>query len=101
MKDYELTVDVGITNSAKMQSYRLYVDNDLITERTFVWDHTKEFVREKVYIRLEPGDHSVRVEPAVSNFFGFFCKLVKLNDQILYKEDLVEACRAINVFHVE
>lgn len=41
--------------------YRVYVDDELFTERTWVWDEDF-YLREEIQIQAEPGDYSIRYE---------------------------------------
>lgn len=41
--------------------YRIYVDNDLLAEREYYWDNTKEYVRERCEMRLPVGSHIVEI----------------------------------------
>jgi hypothetical protein len=43
--------------------YRLYVDDDLLTERTYIWRNSDQYIREKIVVYLEPGLHKVKIEP--------------------------------------
>ena len=43
-------------------SYRIYVDDDLITERTFTWNPTTDYVEEHVAVEARLGSHTLRVE---------------------------------------
>ena len=46
--------------------YRLYVNSDLITERTWIYDNSIKSIHENVWIRLPEGPtHSVRLEPVM------------------------------------
>jgi hypothetical protein len=45
--------------------YRLYLDQDLITERTWAWDSNTR-IREVMAGILLPGTHMIRVETANS-----------------------------------
>lgn len=42
--------------------YRIYVDNDLITERTFIWPGYKNYIRENIICILEPGEHTLTLD---------------------------------------
>ena len=43
--------------------YRVYIDDTLMTERTFAWNPWKNCVRENMVIEVEEGtQHTVRVE---------------------------------------
>jgi len=45
--------------------YRIYIDNDLITERTWIWDNTT-YLREDLWANLSfLGPHSIRLEPVI------------------------------------
>jgi hypothetical protein len=45
--------------------YRIYIDNDLITERTWLWDNTT-YLREDLWANLTPKDlHFIRLEPVI------------------------------------
>lgn len=63
MKEVHLTVRVTI-GSDRPRIYRLYVDDDLITERTYIWGRTSS-VDENVIVALESGKHEVRVETVI------------------------------------
>jgi hypothetical protein len=62
MSEYTLTVDVYAHWGDVSPRYRVYVDNDLLTERDFVWPGHEVYVRENIIVNLEPGAHSLRVE---------------------------------------
>lgn len=57
-----LTADVHCHWNDVTPSYRVYVDNDLLTERTFGWPGYQVFVRENMICELEKGLHTIRVE---------------------------------------
>ena len=40
--------------------YRLYVNDELFTERTYIW--TNKYLEEVVSIEAPPGDYSIRYE---------------------------------------
>jgi hypothetical protein len=45
--------------------YRIYIDNDLITERTWIWNNTT-YVKEHLWANLSfLGAHSIRLEPVI------------------------------------
>lgn len=42
--------------------YRLYVNNDLITERTWIWD-MQTYIEEDIRIEVPPGiNHTIRLD---------------------------------------
>jgi hypothetical protein len=61
MKTVELTADVY--SNTEGIAYRLYVDNTLMTERTFKWEPRKKCVEEHMILQVTPGStHTVRIE---------------------------------------
>jgi hypothetical protein len=47
--------------------YRLYIDSDLLTERTWIWDNNT-FIKEDIWINTEPNiEHIIKIEPIVKN----------------------------------
>jgi hypothetical protein len=49
--------------------YRLYIDNDLIVERDFIWSN-ETFVKEKVDVTVPKGTHQIRIDPIVTTPAG-------------------------------
>jgi hypothetical protein len=41
--------------------YRVYVNNELFTERTWIWQDDL-YLREEIQIEAEPGDYNIRYE---------------------------------------
>jgi hypothetical protein len=48
------------------ENYRVYVNNTLMTERTFIWSEDKNYIDENIVINAPPGEYSVYVTPASS-----------------------------------
>lgn len=67
----KIVADVVCTNpEAENTNYRLYIDDDLYTERTFRWDSKITYIEENSFSDLEPGGHSIRlVSCQVNNGF--------------------------------
>lgn len=42
--------------------YRVYVNDELFTERQFKWYGGKQYVREMLQIKAEPGEYQIRFE---------------------------------------
>lgn len=64
MKELEFSIDLFYIRpelEPKNFTYRLYLDDHLITERTWIWDD-KVFIREHIPVCLHPGKHTYRVE---------------------------------------
>ena len=63
INEHKITVDIYAKNSTEqLLRYRVYVDNDLLTERDFKWAGHKIYVKENILVNLEPGTHNIRVE---------------------------------------
>ena len=64
-----VTVDVHCIEKVEdSASYRLFVDQELVAERRFVWDHNSKYIREQMTLNLEPGEHPVRIEEIAGKF---------------------------------
>ena len=72
--------DVYCTRAEGHPSYRVYVDNDLLTERTWAWNTYDTFIRENIEVDVEPGDHKVHLIDC-SNKNVFVIKDVVVNGQ--------------------
>ena len=57
VKPTYIQVDVYSSWHKEPPAYRIYIDNELMTERTFL-DQSYEFYREGIFVNLEPGTHS-------------------------------------------
>ena len=77
MAIYTLTADIHCSlpkwvfddNNKKFQDtkYRIYINHELMTERSWIWGNNK-FVREELIIEVEPGSIcNLRLEPVVFN----------------------------------
>jgi hypothetical protein len=62
MKECTITVDVYANSGDYTPRYRIYVDNDLLTERDFIWSGHKVYIRENILVHLTSGAHVLRVE---------------------------------------
>jgi hypothetical protein len=67
---HQITVDVKCSWSDRPPVYRLYVDNELMTERTFAWPGYQVFIKENLICDLEAGKHFIKLENCSST--GFF-----------------------------
>lgn len=48
--------------------YRLYLDNDLLTERSWVWQHETTFILEDVWANLTKNSyHTLEIKPVLKN----------------------------------
>jgi len=62
MQDLRIEVDVYCEWQTEPEAYRLYIDNDLYTERTYIWRNPHNWVREILVAELEPGEHTIKIE---------------------------------------
>ena len=59
----ELQFDVHCyANGPEAPVYRIYVSDDLITERSFVWNGDTHYIEEHVILHAPIGQHQLRVE---------------------------------------
>ena len=66
MSEHKVTVDVYGNWYGTPPRYRVYVDNDLLTERDFIWPGTDVYIREHILVNLAPGKHTLRIEKATA-----------------------------------
>jgi len=57
-----ITADVRCTWSEDSPVYRLYVNNDMMTERTFGWPGYQVYIKEHLICDLPHGRHEIRIE---------------------------------------
>jgi len=76
-----MTFDVKATwHDEPPPVYRIYVDNDLITERTFIWAGHETYIKENLVCNLKPGTHILRVENA-SNHGEFKLNRLRIDNK--------------------
>lgn len=73
-----LTVDVYCNRSEGEPCYRVYVDDEMLTERSWVWPSYEVFIKEHIEVNLEPGAHRLEVRE-LSNDSVFFTKDMTVN----------------------
>ena len=75
-----VTADVYVTRGDGAPTYRIYIDNDLLTERTWAWPAYEVFIREKIEVDVEPGEH--RLELVDCKDTGvFYLKNITINGE--------------------
>ncbi len=62
-------------------SYRVFVDGDLLTERSFVWNSMENYIQELVIVKLSPGRHSLKVQPLVDPYNRIVVERLTINGQ--------------------
>ena len=70
--------------------YRLYVDNDMITERSWIWN-TKILLDENIWVKLDlDTEHSIKIVPVldpINSFVKFTLKNLRINNNLYYNEN--------------
>jgi hypothetical protein len=61
--------------------YRVYVDDELLTERNFIWETTRHYIREHIEVFLDPGWHEVRIENCSNGAAEFITNNIIVNGQ--------------------
>ena len=90
MREIKITADIYCNRNFKplefatdaQKSYRVYVDDDLLTERTYIWDNNEVFIQEIVSVGLEPGPHEFRIVPAFPYYDVFNFKNFTINGTV-------------------
>lgn len=57
-----ITVDVYCTRSEGAPTYRVFVDGDLLTERSWVWPAYDVYIQEQIEVNVESGAHILEVK---------------------------------------
>lgn len=89
MVEAKITVGVFCNWTAEPQAYRVYFDSDLLTERTYVWHNSDQYIQENIIVLAEPGQHSLRVEPVDPSFTGFYTRQITVNGQLVPENQIV------------
>ena len=71
--------------------YRIYLEDELLTERTWRWDD-KTYLEEMLQIKAEPGLYKVSLEKAMPTKTRFTVKnmRVELGDAKIKDDDMLE-----------
>jgi hypothetical protein len=73
-----LTVDVYCTRGEGSPTYRVYVDDELLTERTWGWPAYEMYVKEIISVNVAPGAHRLEVRECNCDAV-FYVKNVTVN----------------------
>jgi hypothetical protein len=63
----KLEIDVYSHWSDNPPVYRIYVDDEMLIERTFGWPSYQNYIREHLYCELATGVHTLRLENLDTN----------------------------------
>ena len=61
--------------------YRLYIDNELVAERSYIWDNSVFAVEERIPLNIEPGPHHLYVRNLSPELGEFIVEDFKINDK--------------------
>jgi hypothetical protein len=78
--EVKISADIYCDYADAAPAYRIYVDRDLITERTFRFPPAEIYLQETVICNLDPGTHAVRLEALDANG-TFSVRNVQVNNQ--------------------
>jgi len=56
-----ITVDVYCVGPEFDPAYRIFVDDDLLTERSWIWPSYEVFIREHIEVEVDPGTHKIQL----------------------------------------
>lgn len=78
-KQVHISFDIGCRPGHEFASpiYRVYIDSDLITERTFIWS-SDECVEEHIEALLGKGTHLIKIE-SLNDPFPFIVDNIKVD----------------------
>lgn len=74
-----IDVDVWCKWSDNPPTYRVYVDNELLTERDFIWEPKRHYIREHIEVYLGPGWHDLRIVDCSEGAAKFITNDVQVN----------------------
>ena len=89
MNEVRITVDVYCNWTAEPKAYRVYFDDDLLTERTYVWRNSDHYIQENIIVLAEHGQHSLRIVPVDPSFTGFYTRHITVNGQVVPHNQIV------------
>ena len=82
MSEYAISVDIYCESAYDREpSYRIYLDTDLLTERTWLWPRHEIYISEQIVADLEPGSHYVKIE-VLNGFDGIRARNLTVNGQV-------------------
>lgn len=82
-----ISIDVYCTSGEQNPAYRVYVDDDLLTERSWVWPTYEVYIKEIIEVDLEPGTHYLRIDQ-IAGTGKFTTKNFVVNGALIENQDL-------------
>ena len=74
-----VTFEVWCKYSQEWPAYRIYVDNELLTERDYRWKNPKDVIVERIPLLTIPGPHYLKLENLTPKFSEFEIKNFQVN----------------------
>jgi hypothetical protein len=62
MIEHTITLEIYAHWGDMPPRYRIYVDDNLLTERDFIWKGTQHYIKENIIVNLRSGKHNVKVD---------------------------------------
>lgn len=78
----KLEIDLFCNIRRDKVAYRLYVNDELMTERDYIWDNEKEYISENISLNLTKGMHSVIIENINPENGEFYINTIRINGKI-------------------
>ncbi len=74
-----INVDVWCRYNGEAPIYRVYVDDQLLTERDFIWESSRHYISEHIEVLLDPGWHTITIENCSGPAVEFFTRNIVVN----------------------
>lgn len=74
--------------------YRLYVNHELFTERTYIWNET-QYLKEIIQVKAVPGKYTIKVD----NFGGPDCEFKMRNLKVTTGSARVIDSKTFEIIH--
>lgn len=92
MNEVNLKVEVHCLQpgwvSYEKNKYRLYVNNEMLTERSWIWN-TNTIINEDIWVNLSPNIvNTIRIDPIldpINSIVKFSLENLKVNDMLIPK----------------
>ena len=81
LRPVEIVFDLRCYYVDRSPRYRIYVDNDLLAERTFTWPADRIYIEEHCLVNLSQGPHKVEVVNIDEEYGRFEIHNVKVDGQ--------------------
>jgi hypothetical protein len=84
-----LQVDVHcVTTSHGEPVYRVFVDDNLLTERSWIWPAYEVYIEENIEVQLDEGRHQVKVEGLNRTSADIIAKNLRVDGKLVEGNDL-------------